>query len=176
MLCPVCARTTGAIYSIRSPFRFDSIARKAIHQLKYHNLRALAPTLAAYMVASLNETGYEPDMIVPVPLHAARLRQRGYNQSLLLAREIEKRTKIPVCSDALTRIKEGTSQVRTPNMEERKRNVSDAFACNSPLISGKRILVVDDVCTTGATLESCAQSLRRAGAIEVQGLTVAKEI
>ena len=176
ILCPVCAQTAGTISAIRSPFRFESIARKAIHELKYHNLRAIAPTLAGYLVTCLSETGYEPDMITPVPLHSTRMRQRGYNQSFLLACEVGRRTGIPVSSEALTRVKAGTSQVRTSSMEERRRNVSDAFTCNSSLISGKRILVIDDVCTTGATLESCAQSLQRAGAIEVQGLTVAREI
>ena len=176
ILCPACAQTTGTISSIRSPFRFEGAARKAIHQLKYHNLRAIAPTLAEYMVACLDETGYKPDLIVPVPLHSTRLHHRGYNQSSLLAHEVGKKTGIPVSSDSLSRIREGTSQVRTSSIEERRQNVLDAFACNILLISDKRVLLIDDVCTTGATLESCALSLKGAGAIEIQGLTVAREI
>ena len=128
------------------------------------------------MVACLDETGYKPDLIVPVPLHSTRLHHRGYNQSSLLAHEVGKKTGIAVSPDSLSRIREGTSQVRTSSIEERRQNVLDAFACNSLLNSDKRVLLIDDVCTTGATLESCALSLKGAGAIEIQGLTVAREI
>jgi competence protein ComFC len=166
----------SAISVIRSPLRFEGAARRAIHELKYHNLRAIAPTLAAYLVRTLRDTGYKPDLIVPVPLHPARARRRGYNQSLLLAREVGRATCTPVSSDALARVREGTSQVHTTSVEARRQNVSGAFACNDASVSGRRILVVDDVCTTGATLESCAATLRSAGAIDVQGLTVAREV
>ena len=177
ILCPVCAQTASALSVIRSPLRFEGAARRAIHELKYHNLRAIAPTLAAYLVRTLQDTGYEPDIIVPVPLHSRRARRRGYNQSLLLAREVGRETCTPVSADALSRVREGTSQVHTANVEERRQNVSGAFVCSSDAsVSGRRILVIDDVCTTGATLESCAVTLRRAGAIDVQGLTVAREV
>jgi predicted amidophosphoribosyltransferase len=109
ILCPVCAQTMSAISVIRSPLRFEGAARRAIHELKYHNLRAIAPTLAAYLVRTLRDTGYKPDLIVPVPLHPARARRRGYNQSLLLAREVGRATCTPVSADALARVREGTS-------------------------------------------------------------------
>ncbi len=176
ILCPTCAQTTSAISVIRSPLRFEGVARRAIHELKYRNLRAIAPTLATYIVRNLRDAGYEPDIIVPVPLHPRRARRRGYNQSFLLAREVAKETCTPVSADALARVKEGASQVHTTSIEERRQNVSGAFACNEATVSGKRILVIDDVCTTGATLESCAAALRSAGAFDVWGLTVAREV
>ncbi len=176
ILCPTCAQTPGAISVIRSPLRFEGVARRAIHELKYRNLRAIAPALATYLVRSLREAGYKPDIIVPVPLYPGRARRRGYNQSFLLAREVAKETCTPVSADALARVREGTSQVHTTSVEERRQNVAGAFACNEATVSGKRILVVDDVCTTGATLESCAVALRSAGASDVWGLTVAREV
>lgn len=176
ILCPTCAQATGAISVIRSPLRFEGVARRAIHELKYHNLRAIAPTLAAYLFESLQDAGYKPDIIVPVPLHPRRARRRGYNQSLLLAREVGRKAHTPVSADSLVRVREGSSQVHTTSVEARRQNVSGAFACNEATVSGKRILVVDDVCTTGATLESCAVTLRSAGAVDVWGLTVAREV
>ena len=176
ILCPACAQTPGAISAIRSPLRFEGVARRAIHELKYRNLRAIAPTLAAYLVRGLRDAGYEPDIIVPVPLYPGRARRRGYNQSLLLAREVGSKTHTPVSANSLARVREGTSQVHAASVKARRQNVSGAFACNDATVSGKRILVVDDVCTTGATLESCALALRSAGAIDVWGLTVAREV
>lgn len=176
ILCSSCAQATGAISVIRSPLRFEGVARRALHELKYRNLRAIAPTLATYLVRSLRDTGYEPDIIVPVPLHPRRARRRGYNQSFLLAREVAKETCTPLSADALARVREGTSQVHTTSVEERRQNVSGAFACNNTSVTGRQVLVVDDVCTTGATLESCAVTLRGAGAVDVWGLTVAREV
>jgi len=157
-------------------FRFDGVARRAIIELKYHNLRAIAPTLSAYLAARLRDEDFEPELIVPVPLHPKRLRRRGYNQSALLARELGVLRGIGVSERSLTRTRDSDSQVRTRTAEARKDNVAGAFACTDAAVSGKRILVVDDVCTTGATLEACASALRDAGSTEVRGLTVAREV
>ena len=150
--------------------------RHAIHELKYHNLRAIAPTLAAYLVAYASETNTVCDLIVPVPLHPQRKHRRGYNQAQLLAHEIGEATGMPLSIRSLRRTKAGTSQARTGSMSERRRNVADAFSCTDASISGKRILLIDDVCTTGATLEACAVALCAAGASDVSGLTVAREV
>lgn len=176
ILCPSCARGHFAISAIRSVFRFDGVARRAIIELKYHNLRAIAPTLSAYLAARLRDEDFAPELIVPVPLHPKRLRRRGYNQSALLARELGVLRGICVSEHSLTRTRDGDSQVRTRTAEARRDNVAGAFACTDAAVSGKRILVVDDVCTTGATLEACASVLRDAGSTEVRGLTVAREV
>ncbi len=176
MLCPSCARHPSDITSIRSVYRFEGVIRRAIIELKYHNLRAIAPLLSASMAERLRNESFIPDLIVPVPLHPSRLRRRGYNQAALLARELGLLQKVEVSEGSLRRIREGDSQVRTHNAEARRQNVAGAFACTDSSVSGKRILVVDDVCTTGATLEACASALRDAGAAEVWGLTLAREV
>ncbi len=176
ILCPECAATQSRISSIRSIFRFEGIVRRAVHELKYHNLRAIAPTLAAYLIAFVSETGMTCDAIVPVPLHSRRTRERGYNQAELLAGEIERGTGFPMLNSALRRTRAGASQARTASAADRTRNVSGAFTCTDVSVSGKRILLIDDVCTTGATLESCAGALCAGGASNVVGLTVAREV
>lgn len=116
------------------------------------------------------------EAIVPVPLHPRRLRERGYNQSGLLVKELGRLTNLPVIEDSLIRVKEARPQVRASNVKERRRNVASAFICRDEKVSGKQIILVDDVCTSGATLESCAAALKSKGAIMVWGLTLAREI
>jgi ComF family protein len=176
ILCPSCAAKPSAMSSIRSTFRFEGAVRQAIHELKYRNLRAIAPTLATYLVAHLSQGTDVHDVVVPVPLHPQRMRLRGYNQAELLAREIGTAQGLLVSACSLRRTRAGASQARTSDMRERQRNVVDAFTCTDASISGKRILLIDDVCTTGATLEACAAALRAAGASDVSGLTVAREV
>ena len=161
---------------IRSPFRFDGVIRKAVHQLKYQNLKAISPCLAELLADYLRSNPLAGESIVPVPLHPRRLRERGYNQSSFLARELGKLTKMPVIEDCLVRIKEAQPQVRAAAVEDRRRNVTDAFMCQNEKVSGKQIILIDDVCTSGATLESCALALKSKGATSVWGLTLAREI
>ena len=116
------------------------------------------------------------DVLVPVPLHSRRLRERGYNQSALLAAEVGKRNGLPVVTDSLVRLRHTKAQVKTAGAEERQRNLAEAFGCRNAKLAGRRVLVVDDVCTTGATLNSCAIALRAAGAASVWGLALAREV
>jgi ComF family protein len=104
------------------------------------------------------------------------LRERGYNQSGLLARELGRRIALPVIEDCLIRVKQAKPQVKAVDAEERRRNVADAFVCRDEKVSGKQIILIDDVCTSGATLESCAAALKNKGATSVWGLTLAREI
>jgi ComF family protein len=175
-LCPSCRQRQSEFDGIRSPFRFDEVIRQAIHQLKYHNLRAISPCLAELLADYLESNPLPGEALVPVPLHPRRLKERGYNQSSLLARELAKLTNLPVIEDCLIRVKEARPQVKTTSMEERRNNVIDAFACRNGEINGKQIILIDDVCTSGATLESCAAALKSKGAISVWGLTLAREI
>ena len=176
MLCSSCASTLSSLSSVRSIFRFEGTVRNAVHALKYHNLRAIAPTLAANLAGDATEITAMADLLVPVPLHPQRERLRGYNQSELLAREVGVVTGVPLSARSLRRNKASVSQARSRNLEERRRNVADAFTCADESVSDKRILLIDDVCTTGATLEACAAALRAAGASAVSGLTVAREV
>lgn len=150
--------------------------RHAIHELKYRNLRAIAPTLAGYLNEYLVGWAVDFDFLIPVPLHKRRLRERGYNQAELLARALSQKTSVPVVTNCLWRSGGETSQVHSANAEERYRNVTGAFTCTGESLSGKRIMLIDDVCTTGATLEACAAALRSVGAQDVFGLTVAREV
>ncbi len=176
ILCPVCRQRQTEIDGIRSPFRFAEVIREAIHQLKYRNLKAISPCLAALLADYLQSSPLPGEALVPVPLHPRRLRERGYNQSSLLARELGKITNLPVIEGCLIRIKEAQPQVRTATVEDRRKNVTDAFKCQNGKVRGKQIILVDDVCTSGATLESCASALKSGGATSVWGLTLAREI
>ncbi len=174
-LCPSCWGAQSGIDGIRSIFYFDGIVRKAIHELKYYNLRALSDYLADFMYQYLQGSKIEGDIILPVPLHRNRIRSRGYNQSALIAVKLAKLSGIPFEQNMLIRTKDSIPQARTKTGQERQRNVDGAFNCPDNMLRGSRIILVDDVCTTGATLEACAGTLKNAGAISVWGLTVARE-
>jgi ComF family protein len=153
----------------------DEVIRKAIHQLKYRNLKAISPCLAELLSDYLESNSLPGEALLCVPLHPRRLRERGYNQSGLLARELGRRVGMPVIEDCLIRVKQAQPQVRAVDVAERRRNVADAFVCRDERISGKQIILIDDVCTSGATLESCAAALKSKGAASVWGLTLARE-
>jgi ComF family protein len=176
ILCPGCTQSQTQIDGIRSVFRFDEVMRQAIHQLKYHNLKAISSCLAELLADYLRLSPLPGEAIVPVPLHPRRLKERGYNQSGLLAKELGKLTDLPVLQDGLIRIKEARPQVKASDVKERRMNVANAFICQDEGVSGKQVVLVDDVCTSGATLESCALALKNKGAITVWGLTLAREI
>jgi len=176
IVCPSCRQLQTEIDGIRSPFRFDEVIRKAIHQLKYQNLKAISPCLAELLADYLGSNPLPGEVLVPVPLHPRRLRERGYNQSSLLARELAKLTNLRVVEDCLIRTKQAQPQVRAASVEERRRNVANAFVCQNDKLSGKQVILIDDVCTSGATLESCAIALKNKGVISVWGLTLAREI
>jgi len=172
-LCPQCRHSPLEIDGIRSAVLFEGPLREAIHHLKYSGRTSLAEPLGAYLEARWRIAPLPADLIVPVPLHAARQRERGYNQSALLAIPLSRVSKLPVAEPALTRVKATTPQV-TLNAAERKANVCAAFEARCDLVRGRRVLLVDDVCTTGATLESSSIALRQAGATSVWALTLAR--
>jgi len=112
---------------------------------------------------------------VPVPLHRRRFNWRGFNQSLLLAKYIGDKFYLPVREDMILRVKNTKPQTTTKNEEERRKNIDKAFSCpNAEEMRGKNIILIDDVCTTSATLNECAKELKKAGAKNVWGLVVAR--
>ena len=175
-LCPACVNWQADIEGIRSPFRFEGVIRQAIHQLKYGNLRALAEPLAKLLNDYLVANPVPGEVLVPVPLHPKRLRERGYNQSKLLAKELDKLANLPVVDDCLTRQQHAPPQARSLTVEERRSNVAGAFACRDHSLQNKRVLLIDDVSTSGATLDACATALKAVGATSVWGLVLAREI
>ena len=175
-LCSSCVDWRAEIDGIRSPFRFDGVVRQSIHQLKYGNLRTLATPLAELLSDYLSTYPVPGEVLVPVPLHRKRLRERGYNQSILLAKELGRLSHLPLVDDCLIRERHTLPQVRTPNVEERRSNVTGVFVCRDDRLRGKQVVLVDDVSTSGATLDACAVALKAAGAVTVWGLVLAREI
>ena len=114
------------------------------------------------------------DVLVPVPLHPKKLRERGYNQAELLAREIGKGTGLPVDTGLLSRTRHTLPQARSGGPTRRRDNMAGAFDCGSD-VSGRSFILVDDVCTTGSTLNACGEALLAAGASSVWGLALARE-
>jgi ComF family protein len=164
------------IDAICTPFAFQGVLRQAIHRLKYGGFKSLALPLAHLLTQQVENRPLPAEVLVPVPLHPRRLRERGYNQSGLLAQELGRLTAIPVEEDTLVRHRNSRAQVKTSDSEERRSNVLGAFDCRGEKLKGRRILLIDDVCTTGATLNSCAIALKKAGASSVWGLALAREV
>ena len=169
----------GAGIEARAVYRFEGAARKAVHQLKYQGVTALAPALGRLMAARLARTA-EVDaplasmVIAPVPLHRARLRERGYNQAELLAKEVGRRAGAPMAARLLSRTAAGAPQAQARSVEDRVAAVRGAFHAE-PEAAGANVLLIDDVCTTGSTLAACAEALLEAGAARVAALTFARE-
>jgi ComF family protein len=147
--------------------------REAIHWLKYRGRTALAGSLGGLMAAYWLQHPMPADVVVPVPLHTARLRERGYNQAALLAHEMARWVGLVVDEQALVRWRITAPQVKL-DARRRKENVHDAFRCSGDALTGKQVLLIDDVCTTGSTLEACAVALYEGGARGVQALTLAR--
>lgn len=171
--CGRCVEERPSFTAARSAFVFDGKVLDAIHKLKYGGDTSVAAPLANLVSGSIG--GHCPCAVVPVPLHAGRLRERGFNQSLLIARELSRLTSLPLIYDRLKRTRDTGQQVGLKALE-RKKNVTGAFTLVEPgLFKGKKVLLVDDVITTGATLNECAKVLKRSGA-EVVALTVARAV
>ena len=156
-------------------FQMDGPVRTAIHKLKYEDLRAVAPVLGAQMAAHPALERVRADAVMPVPLHRRRLRNRGYNHAQLLAGPVAARLGLHTDTDTLRRVVASPRQVEAADETERRLRVAVAFEAG-PAAQGKRVLLVDDVCTTGATLDACARALKRAGAAWVGALVLAKEL
>ena len=176
ILCPSCIGWQAEIDGIRSPFRFDGVVRQAIHQLKYKNLRALAMPLSELLKDYLATNPVPGQVLVPVPLHQKRIRERGYNQSSLLAHKLGKFINLPIVDDCLIRLRPTPPQTKTSTVAERQSNVANAFSCRDHRLRDKQVLLIDDVSTSGATLDACAVALKAAGAASVWGLVLAREI
>lgn len=167
---------TGESLTVISAAQFASPLREGIHRFKYESQPQLAEAFAARMRAiwdAGDRSAEAADVIVPVPLHASRLRERGFNQSLLLARHIGERAGIPTTPQALQRVR-ATQQQAQLDAQGRQANVRGAFVARSELVTGKAIALVDDVFTTGATLMECASVLYQSGARRVIALTLAR--
>jgi ComF family protein len=184
-LCPQCARNfsdqrPSPIDGMRAVAYLEGSIRQAIYGLKYDYIRDLAIPLGEMLAETYRNAPLPVDVIVPVPLHRRRKRERGYNQSALLAQQLGAALQVPVRLDLLRRHRYTRSQTRL-NPQQRSQNVRGAFSCATQpgvtqAIDGRRLLLIDDVLTTGATLRACAQVLRDKGARSIWALTLARAV
>lgn len=171
-ICASCTKDPPAYDAHRSPLRFDGLTQKLVHALKYRAEFWVGRFYRRHL-HSLAAEFREIDAILPLPLHRERLRERGYNQSLVLTRQWRVISGNPVFHDALIRVKNTVSQTGLTR-EERRSNLAGAFRAKRPeLVRGKTLLLVDDVHTTGATLSAAAKTLKDAGAKRVFATTLA---
>jgi ComF family protein len=176
-LCGTCMTKEPPFDVARSCGVYGGTLLAAIHLFKYHHRTYLAPVLCGLLThiewGDFGPAGY--DVIVPVPLHRKRLYERGFNQALLLSREIGRLWGIPTDDSGLIRKRWTVPQIQLVP-KEREKNVRGAFAVVGDSLSGKRVLLVDDVYTTGATVSECARVLKRAGAERVGVFTLARVV
>ncbi len=176
--CHLCRRKAYSFDRARSFAVYDEALVRAITLLKYEAVMPLAGWFAARLEEMVREVGsdLEADVIVPVPLHRSRLRERGYNQAELLARPLARRLGLPMRSELLVRIKPRPDKLKLTR-HERWNTVRGAYAAREGArIDNLRVMLVDDVFTTGATLDACSRALRRGGAKQVVGVTVARVV
>jgi ComF family protein len=175
MLCSLCRVTPICLDGVRSVALHTGALRTAIHHFKYQGRQELASILGEMLHAYWEGSDLPADLVIPVPLHAARQKERGFNQAGLLAAVLARRAQLSLSHVDLVRSRATAPQVGLSAVE-RKANVKDAFSWNGARLNGCRVLLIDDVCTTGATLNACAQALRRGGARSIWALTLARPV
>ncbi len=174
-LCAACLARPPAFDSARAILAYDEASKGAILALKHADRLDLVPGFSRWL-ARVGRT-QDCDLIVPVPLHRTRLWQRRYNQAAELARRLAREFRLPADTQGLARSRPTPSQGAMPSAKARRRNVQRAFRVPDPArVAGRRILLLDDVLTTGATVEACARALKRAGAARVHVLALARVV
>ncbi len=172
-ICATCRISPPAFDAARAWGLHDGSVRHALHRLKYRRDLSLGDALAAEMISLVCSQDWQPQLVVPVPLGKARLKERGYNQAALLARPIALALGIDYLPQSLQRKRETRSQVGLMR-HERQRNMRGAFQANETWVAGKNVLLVDDVMTTGATMNAAAVALKQAGACCVWAISFAR--
>jgi competence protein ComFC len=171
-VCEECKNVDFGFESARAPLRYEGAGKKLVHTLKYHGYTRVVERVAAPMMLGVLDEGMRFDAVVPVPLHRSRLRKRGFNQAKLLALGVAPRINAPV-SDTLEVVRSTRDQVEL-SAAGRRANVAGAYSARGPVAG--RILLVDDVFTTGATMSACACTLLQAGAGEVHALSLCRTV
>ncbi len=178
-LCAACLTEPPSFERMRTALRYEAAGRRLILRFKHAERIEGVATFAGWMVEAATDLLPETDVLVPVPLHRWRLLRRGYNQAALLARAVARLARRPCVPDLLERHRPTPSQQRL-SARARRENVTPAafrpHRRHRDRIPGARILLVDDVFTTGSTLDACAKVLRRAGAARVDALTLARVV
>ncbi len=175
MLCAHCVQGSYPFTLARAALRYDDASRRLISLFKYHDQIHLLPLFEPWLVRVAKPLIEDVSLVVPVPMHRWRLWRRTYNQAALLAQTIGKAYHKPVALFALRRARHTRPQVGL-DAQKRRKNLHSAFACAPEQVKNQCILLIDDVYTTGATLETCAHCLLQNGAREVRVLTLARVI
>jgi ComF family protein len=178
-VCKNCQYHRPKLSGQRAVSLYQEPLRGCIHGLKYDGNTRLAVPLGLLLAQTYRRYGIQADMLIPVPLHNERQKQRGFNHASLLAEVCSANIQVPMIENILVRHRATVAQVDL-HPRERYQNVAGAFACFSTsarrVLNGRRILIIDDVSTTGATLEACATPLFEVGAKEVWGLVLARPL
>jgi ComF family protein len=176
--CSSCLKSPPSFDAARAAIIHDGPGRNLIHAFKYNAKTHLRRPLALLAVENVTDfvAARRPDLIIPVPLHVKRLRSRGFNQAVLLGEMLAREWCIPLHRRAMKRVRWTEPQINL-TADLRRKNVKGAFCVSdAALVIGKRVLLVDDVLTTGSTVEECSKMLKRAGAAEVLVVTVARAL
>ena len=172
--CPPCTDIAPSFDGIRAPFLYAGVMRRAILAFKYGGVKAVGAPLGGMLADYVTDNPLPGDLVAAVPMHSRRRRERGYNQAELLAREASRRLGLACQGDLLARSRYVEPQAGTANAAARVANVAGSVAVKGGRdIAGARVIVVDDVATTGNTMQACAEALKEAGAESVWGLTLA---
>jgi len=172
-LCTLCKKNLPDYTALRSWAAYEGPVRKAIQRLKYNGDMALGDALARPLNILLQELNWTIDLIVPVPMSKSREEERGYNQASLLALPLALKLSLPYKPQALVKVSDVRSQVGL-SWEERQNNIFNAFLAKEYFVQDRSVLVVDDVVTSGATMNACTEALLKQGARQVFGLTLAR--
>lgn len=172
-VCPLCSRLEKIYFErVRSAFVYENLIREAIHQFKFKRKLELSLLFANEIFSVYLIQKWPIDLVVPTPISKERRNERGYNQTEWVARTFAIRAGLPYSATGLQKLRETESQ-SSLSEAERRSNLAGAFAAEPITVQGKSILVVDDVLTTGTTMNECARALLKAGAAQVYGLTIA---
>ena len=183
LFCPICQARLApyppdgrqppqSLAAVHVAFTFQSPLREAVHQLKYHRTRRMARPLGALLAAHAAERCPRVDAVLSIPLHRERLAERGFNQAEALASEVARALRVPLLSAGIVRAR-ATQQQAKLDARARAENMRDAFRWEGAP-PPRRVLLVDDIYTTGATMGACAEALRSGGAEAVYGLALAR--
>ena len=172
--CQRCAESVRSFDGVRAPYRYAGAIRQAVLALKYGGVKAGAPQLGDLLADYLSDNPLPGEVMAPVPMHLRRLRERGYNQADLLARRVAARGKLRYEKELLLRTRQVEPQAGISSAGQRAVNVAGSIGVSAGHdVHGSGIILIDDVATTGSTLETCAASLKQAGAVSVWCLTLA---
>ncbi len=167
--CPGCNKYDPQFSGIRSWAVYSGSVKEAIHSLKYQNNLSLGTVFSHSLTELVNQTGWNLDGVIPIPLSKARMKERGYNQTFLLGYPVALELRIPIDTRSVKRTKNTESQVHL-NQEKRADNLKDAFITTNSRWKDKNVLLIDDVITTGSTINECARALKNSGVKEVYGV------